>query len=65
MKIRRVGAELFRADGQTDRQTDRQTDSCSVRTGRQTVTTKLIVGFCNFTQAPNSCPLCKPYVFDF
>jgi hypothetical protein len=26
MKIRRVGAELFRAEGQTDRQTDRQTD---------------------------------------
>jgi hypothetical protein len=33
MKIRSVGAELFRADGQTDM-------------------TKLIVAFCNFSNAP-------------
>jgi hypothetical protein len=37
MKIRPVGAELFRADGQTDRQTDM---------------TKRIVAFRNFANAP-------------
>ena len=37
MKIRRVEAELFRADGQTDRQTDM---------------TKLRVAFCIFPKAP-------------
>ena len=36
MKIRTVGAELFRADGQTDRQTDM----------------KLIVAFRSFANAP-------------
>jgi hypothetical protein len=29
MKIRPVGAELFRADGQTDRQTDRHDEDSS------------------------------------
>jgi hypothetical protein len=37
MKIRRVGAELFREDGRTDRQTDM---------------TKLIITFRNFANAP-------------
>jgi len=39
MKIYRVGAELFHADGRTDRQTDM---------------TKLIVVFRNFAKAPNT-----------
>jgi Fe-S-cluster formation regulator IscX/YfhJ len=43
MKIRRVGAELFQADGQTDRHTNRQTDM-----------TKLIVAFRNFVSAPTN-----------
>jgi hypothetical protein len=38
MKIRPVGAELFRADGQTD---------------RQTAMTKLIVAFRNLSSTPN------------
>jgi hypothetical protein len=37
MKIRRVGAELFHADGRTDGRTD---------------TTKLMVAFRNFPNAP-------------
>jgi hypothetical protein len=39
MKIRPVGAELFRADGRTDRRTDM---------------TKPIVAFCNFANAPKN-----------
>jgi hypothetical protein len=41
MKIRRVGAELFHEDGQTDG-----------RTGGQIDMTKLIVAFRNFAKAP-------------
>jgi hypothetical protein len=61
MEIRPVGADLFQADRQTDeqadRQTDRQTDGQTDRrtdrqTDRQTDTTKLIVAFRNFANAP-------------
>jgi hypothetical protein len=40
MKIRPVGAELFHEDGRTDRRTDRQTDMM-----------KLMVAFCNVSNA--------------
>jgi len=47
MKVLTVGAELFRADRQTDRQqADRQAD-------KRTDMTKLIVAFRNFASAPN------------
>jgi hypothetical protein len=44
IKIRPMGAELFRADGRTDRQTDR----------RMTDMTQVIVGFGNFANAPKN-----------
>jgi hypothetical protein len=53
MKIRRVGAELFLADGRTNRQTDRQTDL-----------TKLAVAFRNFANAPKS-PILTLYCVTF
>jgi hypothetical protein len=43
MKIRPVGAELFRADGRTDGRTDRQTDM-----------TELTAAFDNYTNAPKN-----------
>jgi hypothetical protein len=45
MKIRPVGAELFRADGHRDIRTDGQTDF-----------TELIVAFRNFAKAPKKQP---------
>jgi hypothetical protein len=45
IKIRPVGAELFRAKGQTDRQTDGRTE-------RQTDKPKLTVAFNNLANAP-------------
>jgi hypothetical protein len=42
-KIRRVGAELFHADGQNGRRTDRQTEK-----------TKIIVTFGSFVNAPKN-----------
>ena len=45
MKIRQVGAGLFRVDGRTDGQTDRQTE-------RRTDMAKLIVFFHKFAHAP-------------
>ena len=39
MKIRPVGAEMFDADGKTD---------------KLTVTTNLMVNFCNFTKTPKN-----------
>ena len=65
MKIRPVGAELFRADRQTDRRADGQTwradsqadgHTASVQTDREaggrTDMAKLIVAFRNFANAP-------------
>jgi len=49
IKIRRVGAELFHADGWTDGQMDRQTDM-----------TKLIVALRNFANAPKKQVVNKP-----
>ena len=43
MKIRPVGAELLRSEGQTDRPTDRE---------RRTDMTKLIVAFRDFAEVP-------------
>ena len=45
MKIRPVGADLFRADRQTDGRMDRD---------RQTDTTKLIAAFRSFADAPKT-----------
>jgi hypothetical protein len=60
MKIRPVGAELFRADRRTDRRKDGRTDGRTDRqthrqTDRQTDMTKLIAAFGNFSNASRNC----------
>jgi len=52
MKIRRVEAELFHADGRTDGQTDRGTDKWMNRqqSGRHDEAN----AFCNFANAPTT-----------
>jgi hypothetical protein len=47
MKIRRVGAELFHAEG-------RAGGRAGGRTDRQTDMTELIVAFCSFANAPEN-----------
>jgi hypothetical protein len=44
MKMLAMGAQLFHAEGRTDRRMDRRID-----------TTKLIVAFRNFVNAPKNC----------
>ena len=58
MKIRPVGADLFRAVRQLGRQIDRQTDR---QKDRQTDMTKLIIAFSNFAYAPLKYLECKKH----